>query len=608
LVRVVASLVFFETLGAANAQHVGSFDYGRAVAEISMRDGVHLHTVILAPTSLSDPLPIILLRTPYGADAYAMRAIASDFLRALAYEGYIFVLQDIRGLHQSEGEFVMNRPWTNGIGIDETTDTYDSIEWLLASVPHNNGRIGALGPSYPGWLTAMVGMTPHPAIRAVSPQAVMADTWMGDDFFHQGAFRQSYALEYPYRLEQSKHGATFDVGTFDMYDWYLKQGTLRQITATIGGMLPSWRSFVAHPSYDDFWTAKALQRIWTKSTIPTLIVGGFWDEEDLFGPQAMYAALEKHDAAGLNRVVLGPWSHAQWSRGDASSLGPIRFGSATGQYFRERIQAPFFAFYLKDKGSAPIPEATVFEAGANVWRSYSKWPPANAAKKSLFLGPEGVLSFSPPRKGTPYTSYRSDPWHPVPYRPRPIEPTYCSCGSRWSTWLLEDQRFVDGRPDVATWVSDPLLEDLVLSGNVVAKLFAATTGSDADWVVKLIDRYPEWVPENERMGGYQLIVSADIMRGRYRRSFERASRIPPNAVLDYTIDLHQQAYRFLKGHRIMVQIQSTWFPLYDRNPQVFLSSLFDAQRTDFRVATHRIFHSGRYPSRIEMDVVAPVGT
>jgi putative CocE/NonD family hydrolase len=591
------------TLGSGAAQDVGSWSYARHDAAIPMRDGARLHTVIVAPKSGTAPLPILLLRTPYGADRYPGSPFPSAYVRELALDGYIFVFQDIRGLNKSEGEFVMNRAWTNGKGLDETTDTYDTIEWLLKNLPNHNGRVGALGISYPGWLTEMVGLTPHPAIKAVSPQAPMTDTWMGDDFFHQGAFRQSYGLEYAYSVEADKRGANFDVGAYDMYDWYLKQGTLEQITATLGNTLPSWRAFIAHPAYDEFWQARAVERLWTKSTVPALIVGGWWDQEDFFGPLAIFKALEANDTKRLSRLVVGPWNHGEWSGGDGGALGKINFKSATGAYFREKIQAPFFAFHLKGRGTLPLAEATVFESGANEWRFYSSWPPKEAATRSLFLQADGKLSFDAPRRGAAFTSYVSDPAHPIPYRPRPIQPTYCPCGSTWSTWLVEDQRFVDGRPDVATWVGDALLADVVLAGSVTAKVFASTSGSDADWVVKLIDVYPDQVPNDPKMGGYELMVSSDIMRGRYRRSFERPEPIVSGAVLDYTVDLHQQAYRFLKGHRIMVQIQSTWFPLYDRNPQTFVPNIFHAKPGDFQPATQRIYHTTEYPSRIDVDAI-----
>jgi hypothetical protein len=588
---------------AGSAQQVGGFDYTRHDEEIAMRDGVRLHSVIVSPRTVTTLLPILLLRTPYGADEYSGQPFPSDYVRELAADGYIFVFQDIRGLNKSQGEFVMNRPWTNGKGLDETTDTSDTIDWLLKNVRGNNGRVGALGISYPGWLTEMVGMTPNPAIRAVSPQAPMTDTWMGDDFFHQGAFRMSYGLEYAYSVESSKSGADFDVGVYDMYDWYLRQGTLEQITATMGNKLPSWRTFVEHPAYDAFWQAKAVERVWTKTTVPTLTVGGFWDQEDFFGPIAIYKALEPNDTQALNRIVIGPWNHGQWGRGDGGALDQVNFKSPAGRYFREKIQAPFFAFYLKDKGALPVGEATVFESGANAWRTYTSWPPKDAATTSLYLHPEGKLSFDPPRTGAAFTSYVSDPDHPVPYRPRPIQPTYCPCGSNWSTWLVADQRFVDGRPDVATWVGDPLTADVVVAGNVMAHLQASTTGGDADWVVKLIDVYPDSVPNDVKMGGYELMVSSDIMRGRYRRSFERPEPIAPNVVLEYTVDLHQQAYRFLKGHRMMVQVQSTWFPLYDRNPQTFVPNIFRAKPGDFVAATERIYHTTQFASRVDVDIV-----
>ncbi len=585
------------------AQVVGSLEYARRDEMIPMRDGTRLFTIIMAPKGAPQSLPFLLLRTPYNAADDVGKPFPTDYVRDLAQDGYIFVFQDIRGLHKSEGEFVMNRPWLQGKGIDEATDTYDTVEWLLKNVPANNGRVGALGISYPGWLTQMVAMSGHPAVRAVSPQAPMTDTWMGDDFFHQGAFRQSYGLEYSYGLETSKEGAEFEIGVYDMYAWYLHQGTLARITDTLGKRLPTWRSFIAHPAYDAFWRSKAVQRVWTTTTVPTLTVGGWWDQEDFFGPLASYKALEANDSANINRIVIGPWNHGQWGGGDADHLGSIKFGSATGRYFREKIQTPFFAFYLKDRGPLPLAEATVFEAGSNQWRSYTSWPPKEAARKGLYLRPGGGLSFDPPVGGAAFSIYVSDPAAPVPYRPRPIQPTYYRFGSNWYTWLVEDQRFVDGRPDVMSWTSEPLLADVVIAGDVVARLYAATTGSDADWVVKLIDRYPGRVAEDEKMGGYELMVSSEIMRGRYRKSFERPAPITPNAVLDYTVDLHQQAYRFLKGHRIMVQVQSTWFPLYDRNPQTYVPNIFLAKPTDFKAQTHRIYHTSKYPSRVEVGVM-----
>src|SRR5262249_11117532 len=352
---LAASIVLALSIPNA-AQQAGTFDYTKRNVEIAMRDGVHLHSVIVEPRTHTAPLPILLLRTPYGADDYS-RPFPGDYLQDLANDGYVFVFQDIRGLNRSEGQFVMNRPFMNGKGLDETQDTYETSEWLLKNVSGNNGRVGALGISYPGWLTEMVGMSGHPAVKAVSPQAPMTDTWMGDDFFHQGAFRMSYGLEYSYSVESSAAGADFDVGTYDMYDWYLRRRTLADLTAEMGGKLPSWKAFVAHPAYDAFWQQKAVQKVWTRPTVPTLTVGGWWDQEDFFGPLAIYEALEKNDAQNLNRIVVGPWNHGQWAGGDADSLGKINFKTATGPYFREKIQAPFFAYYLKDKSPLNLGEA-----------------------------------------------------------------------------------------------------------------------------------------------------------------------------------------------------------------------------------------------------------
>jgi putative CocE/NonD family hydrolase len=433
------------------AQTVGSFEYARREERIPMRDGTKLFTIIMAPKNAGQPLPFLLLRTPYNAADYVGRPFPTQYVEDMAREGYVFVFQDIRGLYQSEGQFVMNRPWLEGKGIDETTDTYDTIEWLLKNVPNHNGRVGALGISYPGWLTEMVGMSGHPAVKAVSPQAPMTDTWMGDDFFHQGAFRQSYGLEYSYMLETSKDGSDFDIGVYDMYEWYLRQGTLARITDSLGGKLPTWRSFIAHPGYDEFWRSKAVERVWHATVVPTLTVGGWWDQEDLFGPQAIYRALEGNDKGNTNRIVVGPWNHGQWGGGAGKSLGKIDFGSATGEYFRQKIQAPFFAYYLKGKGPLPLAEATVFEAGSNQWRSYDSWPPKAAVRKALYLEPGGRLSFTAPGVAATFTRYVSDPANPVPYRPRPIQPTSYRHGSDWYTWLVEDQRFVDHRP------YDPLL-------------------------------------------------------------------------------------------------------------------------------------------------------
>ena len=585
--------------------------YEQQSADIPMRDGVKLHVEIFRPKGATEPLPFILSRTPYGVGGAKNRLLSS--YKALAEEGYIFVMEDIRGRYRSEGTFVMQRPPkpanAPANAIDESTDTNDSIDWMLANIPGNNGRVGMLGVSYDGWTTAMGMLGGHPALRAVSPQASPADMYLGDDIHHNGAFRLSYGFEYAWLTEATRENSDFDFGRYDTYEWYLSVGPLSNIQAKVlkDKKLPTWTDFVAHPNYDAFWQRQAMRPYLTRVTVPTLNVAGWWDQEDFYGPVTIYRALETHDDKARNFLVVGPWRHGGWAGGPGQKLGKIDFGSPTGEYYRTRIEAPFFAWYLKDKGSLQQPEATVFESGSNRWRTFSAWPPREANTRSLYFHANGRLSFTPPTpsEGSSFDSYVSDPAHPVPYRPRPIEPTYYKKGSGWYTWLLEDQRFVQNRPDVLSWETEPLTEDVVVAGDVTAKLFASTTGQDADWVVKLIDVYPEDYPPDFKLGGYELMVSNDVFRGRFHRSFERPVPLVPNAVTPFTVDLHTQSYRFLKGHKIMVQVQSTWFPIIDRNPQTWVPNIFLARASDYRVQTHRIWRTPRQPSRVEIQTVAP---
>ena len=577
---------------------------------IPMRDGVRLHTSIFVPKADHGPLPFMLQRTPYGIDQ-APRGELAGYLKALADEGYIFVFQDIRGRFRSEGRFVMQRPPrepADAGAIDESTDAYDTIDWLLKGVPRNNGRAGMLGISYDGWLTAMAMLDPHPALRAVSPQASPADMFLGDDFHHNGAFRLSYGFEYAVLTEASDTNAQFSFDRYDTFDWYLALGALANANARyLHGALPSWNDFATHPNYDAFWRRQAIGPYLNRVTVPTLNVGGWWDQEDFYGPLRIYELLERHDSLDRNFLVVGPWNHGGWARGPGNKLGNIGFGVNTGEYFRDSVQAAFFAHYLKDK-PLDLPEALTFEAGANRWVRSDAWPPRTSRARDLYFGPAGRLSFErPPLERAPsaFDSYVSDPAHPVPYRNRPIEPTYFPKGSGWYTWLLQDQRFVQSRPDVLSWETEPLEEDVTVRGAIVAHLFAATTGSDADWIVKLIDVYPEDYAADPKLGGYQLMVANDVFRGRYRNSFERPEPIVPNAVLEYVVDLHTQDYRFLRGHRIMVQVQSTWFPIIDRNPQTYVPNIFLAKDSDYRKATHRIYRSARYPSHITLAVASP---
>lgn len=576
----------------ASPRRTGAVTYERRELTIPMRDGVRLFAVALVPAGTTEALPILLVRTPFGAAREFKTAELPQSLRELGEDGYIFVTQDVRGRGASQGTFVTSRPLADPKdprGVDESTDAWDTIDWLVKELPGNNGRVGLLGMSYRGWLAAIAAVHPHPALKAVSPQAPMSDTWLGDDFFHQGAFRQTQAVPYCAYVEGT---GGLDIPD-DEYAFYLRLGTLDAIGKATGvDTQPSWKGFRAHPARDEYWKARALQDVLKKTDVPMLFVGGFWDEEDILGPQIGYRTVEQQDRRGLNRIVMGPWAHRGWSMPGGDSLGPLRFGTPTADHFREQIQRPWFAHDLHDEGEGRFPEAWVFESGSNRWRTFDTWPPAAAVRRSLYLRENGALSFDPPDAAAPesasFDAYRADPARPVPHAPRPDDE------SASATWMLQDQRFVDGRPDVATWMSAPLGEDLTIAGDVTARLFASTSGSDADWVVKLIDVFPE--------SGYQLMVSADILRGRYWKGFEKGVPIPPDTVVPFTVDLHQQLYRFLKGHRLMVQVQSSWFPLYDRNPQRFVANIFDAKPSDFRAAEHRIWRSRRYPSHVEVPV------
>ena len=582
---------------------------------IPVRDGVKLHTEIYTPKNASEALPILFERTPYGiSDANKGYSRMLGRYDEMMSDGYIFVFQDIRGRYGSEGRFVMLRPVHDpgdAKGVDESTDTYDTIDWLIKNVPHNNGRVGLDGISYDGFLVTMGMVNPHPALRAASEQACMGDTFLGDDFFHNGAFRLSYAFEYTPLLEQNNENYSFPFDRFDVYEWYLGLGVLSNANAKyFHGTIPTWNDFIAHPNYDDFWKHHAVAYGLKEPTVPNLNVAGWWDQEDFYGPMATYQRLEKLDKKNLNYIVAGPWNHGGWGRGTGAALGEIPFGSETSVYFRHAIEAPWFAFWLKDQGKLPLKEALMFQTGSDTWTSFDSWPPHEATARNLYFHEDGKLSFDAPQTtaSEAFDAYISDPAHPVPYRHRPVDMTYPEDhpGS-WYTWLVQDQRFVDQRPDVLTWATGELTDDVTLAGQVTAKIFASTTGSDSDWIVKLIDVYPEKNPQNWQLSGYELMISDEIFRGRFRNSFEKPEAITPGEVTPFTIDLHTADHVFKKGHRIMVQVQSTWFPLYDRNPQKFVPNIFEAKEGDYQKATQRVYRSKRYPSSVEISVLPNAG-
>jgi putative CocE/NonD family hydrolase len=584
---------------------------------IPMRDGLRLHAVVLRPAPgaphAEEPLPILLSRTPYGASSLT----PEEFVRRypeFAAAGYIFVREDIRGRYKSEGTFVMMRPLAPHHDaklyphdIDESTDAYDTAGWLVRNLPRNNGRVGVLGVSYDGFLTAMAGIDPNPAVKAISPQAPMTDVWLGDDFFHNGAFRETYGYDYALGMESSKENAFARLDQ-DAYDYFLTAGSFAGAIQQAGlpEQLPTWEAFLEHPTYDSYWRSRAVQPHQTHVEVPTLEVGGWWDQEDMWGPQAEYAALKPHDSRHEVFIVLGPWNHGEW-RGEARTLGPLDFGQATGESYRVQIEEPFFEHYLRPGIGPALPQgsAVTFQTGTNRWMHYDVWPPVNDMHtQALYLGPAQGLSFTPPAMSATAesaTAYTSDPARPVPYRARPIEATYAPSGSHWYTWLVEDQRPATARPDVATWQTPTLDHDLTITGNVQADIFASTSGTDSDWVVKLVDVYPD-DPSQGKMAGYQLMIADEIFRGRYRQSFSQPQATPSEAIEEYSFSLHGADHVFLKGHRVMVQVQSSWFPLYDRNPQTFVPNIMLGQPGNYRAATQRVYRSQKYPSHLDLPV------
>jgi putative CocE/NonD family hydrolase len=591
----------------AYAQDKKSEDkYTRQEVMIPMRDGIKLHTVIFTPKSEVAALPFLIERTPYGVNDY-ISPEKNTYVKDMADDGYIFVYQDIRGRYLSEGKFMMqrsNRDKSVPNSIDEASDTYDTIDWLLKNIPNNNGKAGIYGISYDGWTAIIAGADPHPALKAVSEQATPDDMFLNDDFHHNGTFRLTYGFEYAVLTEASKTDSLYNFHEYDTYNWYLKLGPLSNINLKYAhNTLPTWNSFFQHPNHDQFWKNQSIADRLDHPRTAIQHVSGFWDQEDMVGPQSAYKKLEKKDKDNQNFIVIGPWNHGGWAGGEGDHLGNIKFDNQpTASYFRKEIQAKWFAWYLKGKGDGKFAEAITFQTGSNQWKNYSAWPPKEAVNTKIYLHANGKLSFTPPAANEAADSYVSDPSKPVPYRTRPVEETY-GPGSRWYTWLTEDQRFVDNRPDVLTWQTDTLTEDVTITGEVMAKLFASTTGSDADWVVKLIDVYPQDYKKELKMSGYEFMIVDDIFRGRYRNGFDEPQPVTPGKVEEYSINLRAADHVFKKGHRIMVQVQSSWFPLYDRNPQKYVPNIYEAKASDYQSATQKIYHSAAAASCIELPVI-----
>jgi len=588
---------------------------------IPVRDGVHLQTVIIAPAEQKEALPILFRRTPYGVPEKAPEQMPASWKELMA-DGYIMVIQNLRGRFKSEGNFDLTSQvnLADPKSTNETTDAYDSIEWLVKNVANNNGKVGMYGVSYDGLTTALALLQPHPALKAMSEQASPVDQWMNDDDHRYGALRESYDFEYAVMEQADKNSNThFAFETYDSYEWYLNLGPLANINAKyLHGKIPYWNSTVEHPDYDDFWKREAWVRQLHASTVPNLNVAGFWDQEDPWGPWQIFRHAAEHDPEHTNFMVAGPWFHGQWQSPKADSIGLIPFGGhETAREFRETIEAPFFRYYLHGKGAKPAWQASTFQSGSNTWHTYAAWPPKEAVATNLYLHADGTLSFTAPSAAetAAFREYVSDPANPVPYRQRPISPTYPA--GDWRTWEVADQRFVDGRPDVLTFVSAPLEKDLVVTGPLAAELFASTSGTDSDFVVKLIDVFPQDAQKNaweeeagpkpgqfaQSLNGYELPVAMEVRRGRYLKSYEHAEALKANEATEWEIPLRDHDHVFLKGHRIMVQVQSTWFPLIDRNPQKFVKSIYEATATDFVKATQKIYCTPKMASHVTLPVV-----
>lgn len=596
----------------------GSYDYERREVMIPMRDGVGLHTVIIVPKGAKNA-PILLTRTPYDADGRTSRMASPRMLDVLpegdevfVRGGYIRVVQDIRGKHRSEGDYVTARPLRGPLNhgdTDHATDAWDTIDWLVKHVPESNGRVGMIGSSYDGFTAAMALFDPHPALKVVAPYSPMVDGWIGDDWFSYGAFRQVMFSYFIGQMTARGRGAAVASTGYDDYTTLLRAGSASAYAKSIGlDQVPFWRKLTEHPAYDAFWQGQAVDKLLAKVPlkVPTMWLQGLWDQEDMYGANHAYAAMEGKDRDNdRNYLVMGPWRHSQ-VKGDGRSLGALQWNGDTALQFRRDVLKPFFDQYLVPGApKADTPPVLVYDTGADRWDRLQAWPRSCAEgcvarSKPLYLRAGGALSFEAPAAGqAEYDEYVSDPAKPVPYLPRPV-----SFGDRegWTTWLVHDQRFVDGRPDVLTWVSEPLAEPLRIAGEPKVHLQASTTGSDSDWVVKLIDVYPETMASRPEMGGYQLPVALTMFRGRYRESLETATPIEPGKVLEYAFPLPNANHTFQPGHRVMVQVQSSLFPLYDRNPQTFVPNIFFAGPGDYHKATQRIWHAPEAASYIELPV------
>jgi len=626
-------LLFFLLFPAALAGHAQGTaqdsawireNYYKMETSVPMRDGAKLFTTLYIPKDTTEQHPILMTRTPYSCAPYGADKwpnFSTGYRRYYLREGYILVTQDVRGRWMSEGQFVDVRPFIKDkkatTDVDEASDTYDAIDWLVKNIPHNNGRVGIFGISYPGFYSTMAAASAHPALKAVSPQAPVTDWFMGDDFHHNGAFMvmdgwafySSFGKPRPQPTTVGPKG--FEFNSQDNYEWYLKTGALKNIMKLTGDSIAFWKDLYNHPNRDAWWQARNARVALYDIKPAMLVVGGLFDAEDCFGAWNVFKALKTQSPATNSHVVMGPWYHGEWASNDGTHLGNVQFGSNTSWWYQNNIELPFFNYYLKGKGPEPkLPAATIFFSGANEWKQFDQWPPRQAQEQAIYLQSGGGLAWTAPAQKGSYSEYISDPAHPVPY----TEDVHFQ---RTREYMTDDQRFASRRTDVLTFETPVLDEDLTLAGPVIADLKVSLSSTDADFVVKVIDVFPDDfhygdapaqpmrghdMPAGYPMGGYQMLVHGEVMRGRFRESFEKPIPFTPNKVETVKFAIPDVAHTFKKGHRLMVQVQSTWFPLVDRNPQKFVD-IYTAEDSDFQKETIRVFHDSEHPSKLTLSVL-----
>lgn len=618
IVIVIAQIAFYTSCSQTDSDtDYLKTNYDKTEYQIKMRDGIKLFTVVYSPKNKSEKYPVLLMRTPYSVAPYGENIIRDIIVpsRAFLKDGYIFVFQDVRGKFMSEGEFDNMRPYKpnkiNDNDIDESSDTYDTIEWLINNIESHNGRVGQWGNSYPGFYSAMGAIDAHPNLVAVSPQAPIADWFIGDDFHHNGAFSVLMAFNFfktfgiPREELTTKWPESIQYPSPDAYTFFLNLGPLKNVNKNyFNNEIPFWDSLMTHGTYNYFWQGRNVLPHLTKVKPAVLTVGGWYDSEDLYGPLNIYKTIEQSDSLNKNTIVMGPWTHGHWIVGKGDSLNDFYFGSNTADYFRQNILEPFFRYHLKGEDNPELSSAYMFDTGRNAWSSFEQWPPHNAIPIEIFLISNGRLFFEPISDLIDYSEYLSDPQKPVPYTSEFID----SRRFYRQQYMIEDQRFTFTRPDVISFQTEPLEEDITIAGPITADLFVSTTGSDADWVVKLIDLYPydaenpEPNPAGVEMGGYQRLVRYEIMRGKFRNSYEHSEPFKPNEVTNVKFNLNDTFHTFKKGHRIMIQIQSSMFPFFDHNPQTF-TDIYSADLKDFIKAYHRVYHSKDNQSKIVINVI-----